>query len=67
LNDLGQSGFEGELRADTIDEVQNVLRQAEEASRQGLWAASYLSCECAPAFDEGPSTNTALAGAPRFP
>jgi hypothetical protein len=45
------SGYEGELRANTPDEVKGVLRQAEEAARQGVWVAGYVSHESAPAFD----------------
>jgi para-aminobenzoate synthetase/4-amino-4-deoxychorismate lyase len=47
------SGYEGELRADTIDDVVGVVHLAEEAARRGLWTAGYVSYECAPAFDSG--------------
>ena len=47
------SGFEGELRANTFDEVTSVMRRAEAASRRGRWAAGYLSREYEPAFDGG--------------
>ncbi len=47
------SGFEGELRAETIEEVVGVVEGADEAPRQGLWAAGYVAYECAPAFDSG--------------
>jgi para-aminobenzoate synthetase/4-amino-4-deoxychorismate lyase len=43
--------FEGELRASALDEVESVLRQAEDAARQGRWVAGYVSYEAAPAFD----------------
>jgi para-aminobenzoate synthetase/4-amino-4-deoxychorismate lyase len=46
-------GFEGELRADTLDEVEGVLRHAEDRARHGKWVAGYVSYEAAPAFDRG--------------
>ncbi|HWD95192.1 MAG TPA: chorismate-binding protein [Acidimicrobiales bacterium] len=45
--------FEGELRADGLDDVESVVKQAEEAARRGRWVAGYLSYEAAPAFDPG--------------
>jgi para-aminobenzoate synthetase/4-amino-4-deoxychorismate lyase len=47
------SGFEGELRAERLDEVTDVIKGAEDAARRGLWVAGYLAYESAPAFDGG--------------
>ncbi len=47
------SGFETELRAETLEEVVSVVEGADEAARRGLWAAGFVSYECAPAFDGG--------------
>ncbi|HEY1761831.1 MAG TPA: bifunctional anthranilate synthase component I family protein/class IV aminotransferase [Acidimicrobiales bacterium] len=45
--------FEGELRADVLGEVDQVLARAEAAARRGHWVAGYVSYEAAPAFDSG--------------
>jgi para-aminobenzoate synthetase/4-amino-4-deoxychorismate lyase len=46
-------GFEGELRANVVDDVEGVLERAEDAARQGRWVAGYVSYEASPAFDPG--------------
>lgn len=46
------SDFKTELRADTLDQVRNILAQAEQAAQSGLWVAGFVSYECAPAFDK---------------
>jgi para-aminobenzoate synthetase/4-amino-4-deoxychorismate lyase len=45
--------FEGELRADVLSDVEDVLARAEDAARRGRWVAGYVSYEAAPAFDGG--------------
>jgi para-aminobenzoate synthetase/4-amino-4-deoxychorismate lyase len=47
------SGFEAELRAGALDEVEGVVGRAEDAVRAGLFVAGYVSYEAAPAFDAG--------------
>ena len=46
-------GYEGELRAEKLDDVVGVLEGAEEAAHRGLWAAGFVSYDAAPAFDSG--------------
>jgi para-aminobenzoate synthetase / 4-amino-4-deoxychorismate lyase len=47
------SGFESELRAVTVNDVERVMEQAEGAARDGYWVAGFVSYEAAPAFDAG--------------
>lgn len=47
------SGFEEELRAETLDEVRDIVQRAEEVARRGLWVGGFVSYEAAPAFDPG--------------
>jgi len=47
------SDFDGELRADSLDDVTDVVRRAEEAARCGLFVAGFVSYESASAFDGG--------------
>ncbi|HEY5267044.1 MAG TPA: aminodeoxychorismate synthase component I [Acidimicrobiales bacterium] len=47
------AGFENEIRAETLDDVREVVRHAEEVARGGLFVAGYVSYESAPAFDRG--------------
>jgi para-aminobenzoate synthetase/4-amino-4-deoxychorismate lyase len=47
------SGFETELRAATLDEVERVVARVENAVRDGHWVAGFVSYEAAPAFDAG--------------
>jgi para-aminobenzoate synthetase/4-amino-4-deoxychorismate lyase len=46
-------GFECQLRAERVKEVRAVVRAAEDAAREGRWAAGYVSYEAAPGFDRG--------------
>ena len=50
---LDPVGLRGEIRADTIEDVVEVVQRAEEAARRGVWTAGYVSYECVPAFDRG--------------
>ncbi|HVB70040.1 MAG TPA: chorismate-binding protein [Acidimicrobiales bacterium] len=45
--------YETELRAETLEDVRDVLRSAEAAARRGLWVGGFVSYEAAPAFDPG--------------
>lgn len=47
------TGFVGELRADSLEDVPSVLARAEESAREGLWVAGYVSYDASPAFDGG--------------
>lgn len=37
------SEYEGEICADTVEDVVEVVQGAEEAARRGLWTAGYVS------------------------
>ena len=47
------TSFQGELRADHVDQVPAVLEAVEEAARAGHWCGGFVTYECAPAFDKG--------------
>jgi len=47
------SGYRGELRAERLTQVRDVLERAEAAALDGWWVAGFVTYECAPAFDPG--------------
>ncbi len=48
---FGFRGRRGSVVARTLGEVVPALREVEQATRAGLWAAGYVAYEAAPAFD----------------
>jgi para-aminobenzoate synthetase/4-amino-4-deoxychorismate lyase len=51
-------GRRATVAARTLDEVIPALREVEDATRAGLWAAGYVSYEAAPAFDQALQVRT---------
>ena len=54
----------GILRADTLDEVEPVLRAAQAAADEGRWAFGFVAYEAAPALDPALATHAGTAGLP---
>ena len=54
----------GVLRADTLDEVEPVLRAVQAAADEGRWAFGFVAYEAAPALDPALATQAGVDGLP---